>query len=280
MPQRILNMIIDFHTHIFPDKIAVQTVEKLKSYLCDAGEECAAYTNGTLSSLKASMKKAGIDISVILPVVTNPKQFDSINRFSAEKNNRDGIIAFGGIHPDNESPEEKLDFIKSLGLQGIKLHPDYQETYVNDEKYIRIIRHAEKIGLITLIHAGYDVLSPDDIHCTPERAIDMLRKVEAKRDNKIILAHLGGHKGAEESFKKLCGENVWLDTSYVLDKIEPDFLIKMFEKHGFDKILFASDSPWGDQKKFAQTLMSLDISEENKEKIFHKNAEHLFALNL
>ena len=32
-------MIIDFHTHIFPDKIAVGTVEKLKGYLCDAGEE-------------------------------------------------------------------------------------------------------------------------------------------------------------------------------------------------------------------------------------------------
>ncbi len=273
-------MIIDFHTHIFPDKIAIPTVEKLKSYLCDAGEECAAYTNGTLDSLKESMKKSGVDKSVILPVVTNPKQFESINLFSAEKNNKDGIIAFGGIHPDNENPEEKLDFIKSLGLKGIKLHPDYQGTYVNDEKYIRIIRYAEKIGLITLIHAGYDVLSPDDIHCTPDRAIDMLEKVGAKEDNKIILAHLGGHKGAKESFEKLCGVNVWLDTSYVLNKIPGELLIKMFEKHGFDKILFASDSPWGDQKSFVETLSALDISEENKEKIFHRNAEHLFALNL
>lgn len=273
-------MIIDFHTHIFPDKIAVATVDKLKSYLCDAGEECAAYTDGTLTSLRESMKKAGVDKSVILPVVTNPKQFDSINRFSAEVDKENDIIAFGGIHPDNESPEEKLDYIKSLGLKGIKLHPDYQGTYINDEKYVRIIRYAEEIGLITLIHAGYDVLSPDDIHCTPDRAIDMLKKVEAKENNKIILAHLGGHRGAEESFEKLCGENVWLDTSYVLNKIEPQLLIRMFEKHGFDKILFASDSPWGGQKSFVETLEKLDISEKNKDKIFYKNAEHLFALNL
>lgn len=273
-------MIIDFHTHIFPDKIAVPTVEKLKGYLCDAGEECAAYTNGTLTSLRESMKKAGVDKSVILPVVTNPKQFDSINRFSYEVDKESDIIAFGGIHPDNENPEEKLDYIKSLGLKGIKLHPDYQGTYVNDEKYIRIIRYAEEIGLITLIHAGYDVLSPDDIHCTPDRAIDMLSKVEAKENNKIILAHLGGHRGAEENFEKLCGRNVWLDTSYVLNKIPSELLIRMFEKHGFDKILFASDSPWGDQKSFVETLEKLDISEENKEKIFHGNAEHLFALNL
>lgn len=273
-------MVIDFHTHIFPDKIAVQTVEKLKSYLCEAGEECAAYTNGTLASLKESMKEAGVDKSVILPVVTNPKQFESINRFSAEKDSEDGIIAFGGIHPDNENPEEKLDYIKALGLKGIKLHPDYQGTYVNDEKYIRIIRHAEKIGLITLIHAGYDVLSPDNIHCTPDRALDMLSKVDATENNRIVLAHLGGHKGAEESFEKLCGRNVWLDTSYVLNKIEPSLLINMFEKHGYDKILFASDSPWGDQKSFVEALKNLDISEENKEKIFFRNANHLFALNL
>lgn len=273
-------MIIDFHTHIFPDKIAIATVEKLKTYLCDAGEECAAYTDGTLASLRESMKKAGVDKSVILPVVTNPKQFDSINCFSAEVNNESDIIAFGGIHPDNENPEEKLDYIKTLGLKGIKLHPDYQGTYVNDEKYIRIIRYAEEIGLITLIHAGYDVLSPDNIHCTPDRAIDMLRKVEAKENNKIILAHLGGHRGAEESFEKLCGKNVWLDTSYVLNKIPSELLIRMFEKHGFDRILFASDSPWGDQKSLVQTLEKLDISEENKEKIFCRNAEHLFTLNL
>lgn len=273
-------MIIDFHTHIFPDKIASATVDKLKSYLCDAGEECAAYTDGTLASLRESMKKAGVDKSVILPVVTNPKQFDSINHFSAEVNKESDIIAFGGIHPDNECPEEKLDYIKSLGLKGIKLHPDYQGTYINDEKYVRIIRYAEEIGLITLIHAGYDVLSPDNIHCTPDRAIDMLEKTGAGNNNKIILAHLGGHRGAEESFEKLCGRNVWLDTSYVLNKIPSEFVIHMFEKHGFDKILFASDSPWGDQKSFVETLENLDISEENKHKIFCRNAEHLFALNL
>ncbi len=273
-------MVIDFHTHIFPDKIAKATVEKLKSYLCEQGEECMAYTDGTLSCLLSSMKKAGVDKSVILPVVTNPKQFESINRFSAEMNNVDGIIAFGGIHPDNENPEEKLDYIKSLGLKGIKLHPDYQDTYINDEKYIRIIRHAEKIGLITVIHAGYDVLSPDNLHCPIDFALDMLRKVGSKGETKIVLAHLGGLRAGEECLRKLAGQNVYLDVSYVLNKTEPELLKKIFEKHGYDKILFASDSPWGDQSAFVRTLNNLDISEENKNKIFYGNAAHLNALNL
>lgn len=273
-------MIIDFHTHIFPDKIAKPTVEKLKSYLCDAGEECAAYTDGTLGSLLSSMKEAGISKSVILPVVTNPKQFDSINRFSKETDSQNGIIAFGGIHPDNENPEEKLDYIKSLGLKGIKLHPDYQNTYINDEKYIRIIRYAQKIGLITVIHAGYDVLSPDNLHCPIDMALEMLEKVGNGENTKIVLAHLGGLRAGEECLEKLAGQNVYLDVSYVLNKTEPELLKKIFEKHGFDKILFASDSPWGEQKAFVETLKKLDISEENRNKIFHENANRLLALNL
>lgn len=272
-------MIIDFHTHIFPEKIAKATIEKLKTYLCEQGEECMAYTEGTLGSLLSSMKKAGVDKSVILPVVTNPKQFESINRFSAEIHN-EKIIAFGGIHPDNENPEEKLDYIKSLGLKGIKLHPDYQGTYINDEKYISIIRHAEKIGLITVIHAGYDVLSPDNLHCPVDFALEMLQKVGNTKDTKIVLAHLGGLRAGEECLEKLAGQDVYLDVSYVLNKTEPDLLIKIFEKHGFDKILFASDSPWGDQKAFVETLNNLDISQENKNKIFYENAARLTALNL
>lgn len=274
------NMIIDFHTHIFPEKIAKPTIEKLKGYLCEQGEECSTYTDGTIDSLFNSMKESGVDKSVILPVVTAPHQFESINRFSAAAGEREGFIAFGGIHPDNDNIEEKLDYIKALGMKGIKLHPDYQNTYINDERYIKIISYAEKIGLITVIHCGYDPLSPQDLHCPVDLALEMLEKVGAGKENKIVLAHMGGHHSFEESFEKLCGKNVWLDTSYVMNKIEPSFLVKMFKKHGFDKILFATDSPWGNQKEFVKTLQELNISNEEREKIAYKNATHLLTLNL
>ncbi len=273
-------MIIDFHTHIFPEKIAKAAIEKLKGFLKDAGEECIAYTEGTIDSLKNSMRESGIDKSVLLPVVTDPRQFESINRFSASFDGKDGIISFGGIHPDNENIEEKLEFIKSLGLKGIKLHPDYQNTYINDEKYLRILRCAESLGLISVIHSGYDVMSPDDKHCSIDRALDMLEKVTDGKDNKIVLAHMGDMKAKQEALERLCGKNVYLDTSYILDKYEPEFFIKMCEKHSFDKVLFASDSPWGNQKSFREILEKLDISEENREKLSYKNAERLLTLSL
>ena len=66
-------MIIDFHTHMFPDKIAKGTLDFLES-VC----KTHPYTDGTSEGLKASTEEAGIDISVALPIVTKLSQFASI----------------------------------------------------------------------------------------------------------------------------------------------------------------------------------------------------------
>ena len=39
-------------------------------------------------------------------------------------------------------------------MKGIKLHPDYQDTYFNDIRYKRIISYATELGLIISVHAG------------------------------------------------------------------------------------------------------------------------------
>ena len=71
-------MIIDIHTHTYPEKIAGKAVELL------VGRSGAkAHTDGTLGGLKLSTANAGIDISVVLPVVTSPKQTEHINDVAA-----------------------------------------------------------------------------------------------------------------------------------------------------------------------------------------------------
>ena len=69
---------IDFHTHMFPEKIAAKTLAFL-------AERCQTEpaTNGMADGLLASTEEAGLDCSVVLPVVTKPSQFDSINRFAS-----------------------------------------------------------------------------------------------------------------------------------------------------------------------------------------------------
>jgi len=106
-------MIIDFHTHVFPDKIASRTIEKLEEV-----SSLDAYTDGTFQSLLAEMKESLVDISVILPVVTKPEQFNTINATSVKINEgyREIVLSFGGIHPDSPDPKEQLRQIKKMGL--------------------------------------------------------------------------------------------------------------------------------------------------------------------
>ena len=165
-------MVIDFHTHTFPDKIAAQTIKLLS----EKGNT-KPYREGTLNSLKESMNKSGVDYSVVFPVATTPHQVESINRLSAEENGKDGIFFAGAIHPDCENIEEILDFIKANGLFGIKIHPDYQGVYFDDERYIRIMREAAKRNLITVTHAGIDIGYPDDVHCTPQMVLNVLDRL-------------------------------------------------------------------------------------------------------
>ena len=158
-------MIIDAHTHIFPDKIAEKSIKTLETI----GNE-KAVIGGTAGDLLEYMTYSGVDISVVLPVVTKPEQFNSINRFAAELNKNERIISFAGIHPLCENINKKLDFIKEHGFKGIKLHPDYQKTDITDEGYVKILAGCRERGLIAVIHAGIDPASPEHVHCPPDKS--------------------------------------------------------------------------------------------------------------
>lgn len=267
-------IIIDSHTHIFPDKIAKATIEKLESF----SPLARSATDGTLSGLLASMDKGNIDYSVVLPVVTAPKQFDSINSF-ATRNNHGRLICFGGIHPDCENIPSKVAQIKSLGLYGIKLHPDYQSTYVDDERYIEIVREALKNDLLITFHAGVDIGMPETVHCSPDRAARLLDAVKDlnQGEPRIIFAHFGGHAMADEVMRHLCGRNCMFDTAFTLMHEVPHKLEQIIKSHGAEKILFATDSPWSDQKESVERLCSLSITDQEKNLIIGENAARIFG---
>ncbi|MBR6514549.1 MAG: amidohydrolase family protein [Clostridia bacterium] len=263
-------MIIDFHTHNFPDKIAASVIAKLEST-----GNMKASTDGTLDGLKLSMKQSGIDYSVVLPVMTSTKQFESVNRYASETNGKDGIISFGGIHPDNDNIEEKLDHIKNLGLPGIKIHPDYQGVFIDDARYIRIIRYAVKIGLYVTTHAGFDPAFPEIVRCTPERTLNMLNEVydgKEPEEPRIILAHLGSLDETDKVIDMIAGKTLYLDTAVMLDKIPEEKTLHLIRKHGVDKILFATDCPWADQTKFVKIINNLDLTAQERDMITHMNA--------
>ena len=148
-------MVIDFHTHVFPDKIAPRAIEKLS----DASGGLYPYTDGTADGLASRMRESGVDVSVVLSIATNAHQQKSVNDFAATLNARTEFVAFGSVHPTAPDALEELDRIASLGLRGVKLHPDYQGFDADDDKMIPIYKRISSLGLFTVFHAGVDLAS-------------------------------------------------------------------------------------------------------------------------
>lgn len=273
-------MVIDFHTHVFPERMAAATVAHLEK---ESGLKAA--TNGTLDELITSMDESGVDCSIIVPVVTSPRQFSGINRFAQEINEEYGelqksglprLISFGGIHPDSEDYREQMKTLKSMGFAGIKLHPDYQGVNFDDIRYKRIVAMAGELDMIVLVHAGIDIGIPEPVRCTPAMSARLIKDTQP---DKLVLAHLGGWEMWDEVEELLVGSKAFLDTAFIQRYIDREQFCRIVTNHGSDRILFATDSPWSEQKEAVEWLRSSDLSAEVKDAIFYENAVKLLGKN-
>ena len=269
-------MIIDFHTHVFPDKIAEKTIAILS-----AKSGFTACYNGTVAGLVGEMEKGDADLAVTLPVLTAPAQFDSVLRFASAinegfKDKEKRLISFAGIHPACDDIEGKMKQIKDSGFLGVKIHPDYQDTFIDDDGYVRILRAARELDLIVVTHSGVDAGYKDmPVRCTPERVKRVIGKVGHE---KFVLAHYGANEMSNEVFNELCGENVYFDTAFTLGHVSEADFRKILAKHGEDKILFATDAPWCSIKESVEVLRSYNLGKITEEKILSGNAKKLLGL--
>lgn len=270
-------MIIDFHTHIFPDKVAAKAIPKLADII-----HLAPSMDGTIHGLLDSMEKAGVDVSVVLPTITDPHQFDSILKFASYVNETYGeasgprLVSFAGVHPASDDYKEQLRLVSREGFKGIKLHPNYQGFLFDDIRYMRLIYAASELGLAVLTHAGFDPYTPTQDYCTPDMVLHVLDETAPP---KLILAHMGSNQNYDESERRLCGKNVYLDTAYSLMHMPEDQLVRMIRLHGADKILFGTDTPWSSQKDSVEKILNLEeLSQQEKEQLLGKNAAKLLNL--
>ncbi|MBQ8200142.1 MAG: amidohydrolase family protein [Clostridia bacterium] len=278
-------MIIDFHAHTFPDKIAAAAVSKLeqKAHAC-------SHSDGTREGLLRCMRSAGIDHAVVLPVATNPLKCASMNDTSHALNGWDNLTYFAAIHPDAPDWHEELGRAKQLGFKGVKIHPVYQDVAIDDPRFVRILARCGELGLLVVMHGGADIGFPGVEKCSPamlRRALDQAGPVT------LVAAHMGGWRNWQEVPEHLLDTCVYLDTAYTLGSIAPiddhyapeelpmladERFCELVRIFGSQRVLFGTDSPWDDMGACVARIRNLPLTEVEKTDIFSANARKLLSM--
>lgn len=261
-------MIIDFHAHIYPSKIAEKATKSVGDFY-DLNMDC----NGSSESLVESGSKIGVSNYVVHSVATKPSQVESINNYILEQCKLfPQFIGFASIHPDYDNFEAELKRCKFEGMKGVKIHPDFQKFQVDSSVMDDIYDCISSLGLVLLVHAGdcrFDFSGP-------KRIANVLVN---HPDLKLVAAHFGGFTEWDASCEYLLGKNVWFDTSSTLFKLPIEKADKMIREHGVEKMLFGSDFPmWNHEGEF-ERFNKLDLSDKEKEAVLYTNAKNLLNLS-
>lgn len=261
-------MIVDFHTHAFPDELAKRAVSGLAS---EAYRLLAPVSDGTVAGLIKNMDDWGIGVSVVQPVVTKQSQTQNTNLWAASVAS-DRLVCFGGVFPHTDDYKRDIDFVVSLGLKGLKFHAEYQDFIIDEPNMLKVYDYALSKGLIILHHAGFDVAFRPPYKSSPKRFLNI---INAMKGGVIIASHLGGctQWGDVEHF--LAGTDIYLDTSMGLEFYSEEQFLRILEKHGADKMLFASDSPWSHAGNEIKHLNALPIPKADKIAILGGNAQRI-----
>lgn len=241
--------IIDAHTHIYPPKIAVKAAENIGRFY-----GLPAYCSGGEDELLEKGTRLGVSRFLICSVATVPHQVSFINEFiaTAQGEHPDRFIGFGALHPDCDVAAETEKLV-SLGLSGIKLHPDFQKFNIDDRAAYPMYEEAVARNLPILFHMGDDRYT----YSAPFRLVNILDDFPQLR---VIAAHLGGYRVWDQARGILKRDNVWFDASSTLPLIGPERSVDQIRHFGADRVFFGTDFPLWDYDKEFSRFFELPLS--------------------
>lgn len=253
--------IIDFHTHIYPQKVAQKATDSIsKFYELEGGGMC-----GTAEQLIERGDIAGISEFVVLPVAIKSDHVRNINHFITEQvaeNPR--FYGFGTVHADMENICEEFEYIKDNGLLGIKMHPDTQLFNIDDERLFPLYAMAE--GKLPIIfHTGdprYDFSHPARLR----RVLDKFPELE------VIAAHFGGYSMQDTAYKYLKDTKCYFDISSSLMFMKQGEAEHYINAYGAERMLYGTDFPLWDPVVEVKRFLSLQLTDSQFDKISHQNA--------
>lgn len=253
-------MIIDAHAHIYPDKISDKAVKNVGDFYL-LGMQCG----GTVQELLSIGKSAGIDRFLVHSPALSAARVRSINDYiSQECRIHPELIGFGTLHADMENPEIEISRMKSLGLKGIKIHPDSQRFHLDDPRMMSIYRILEAEKLPVLFHTGdyrYD-------YSHPRRLVHVMHTYP----NLVCIAsHYGGWSIYDLAMEFLRDESCYLDMSSSFAFLGMQRAKELIELYTPGRMLFGSDFPMWNPGSELDLFHSMGFSKAEEEAMCYSN---------
>ena len=265
-----MQKIVNAHCHIYPEKIASKAVIGIKDFY-----DLDMSLNGTVNDLIKDGNKIGVTHYLIHSVATTPKQVKSINEFISEsvKIQPNLFTGFGTLHPDSDDIQADFDYLIELGLKGVKLHPDFQQFALNDDKSFEIGKIINDANVPVLIHCGdfrYDFSNPSQLKPFLNEFPDLT----------VIGAHFAGWSMWEYATEQLSDvENLYVDLSSSLYALSSQVALDLIHSYGSDKVLWGTDYPMWDSVSEMEYFNKIKLNETEKSQILYKNASKLLKLD-
>ncbi len=281
-------MIIDVHTHIFPEEI----INNREKFFKGENEFKSIYENSnakmiTAEQLISQMNENNIDYSVIFGFPWNNIKYAKLNNdyiIEAVKKYPNRFIGFCCLNPLSQKAIYEVERCFSCGLKGVgeiafylnDIHKEIVESLEN------IMDICNKYDYPFMLHTNEPVG-----HEYPGKADMKLKNIynfiKTYSDNKIILAHLGGGIFFYKTMKKEVDEvlkNVYYDTAAVPFLYKNEIYYESLKFAGDDKILFGSDYPLINPKRYFKDIDNILNDSNLKIKLKGENAKKLFKLDL
>ena len=259
--------IIDFHAHIYPQKIAQKAVQSVGEFY-----NIKMDGEGTAKGLLKRGRECGIEGYVVHSVAVTAGRVEAINDYIADEcKKHKEFFGFGTMHADLEDKIKEAERLCTLGLRGVKIHPDTQLFNMDDERMFELYDYLQQNNLPLLIHCGdyrYDFSHPRRL----KRLLKEFPKLTA------VGAHFGGWSVCDLAYEYLENERCFLDTSSSFEFTGMRRAKELIRMYGAERMVFGTDFPMWDAKDELEKFYSMELTDEENELILHKNAERILGI--
>ena len=281
---------IDVHTHLWDPAISPQYMADYFQKKKEAGKEICMTAEELLAHMDRNGIQKAIDLTLAFHSMMTNLELKTLHSYTSEqvKKSKGRLVAFFTVNPFEDNVMEYVEkYTEKDKFVGLKLHPNIQEFFPDDERLRNIYKYLEEKRMPVLFHTGGIGLSGirdcfgnldaiDHIACEfPELPIIMghAGRIDYRRTAELLRKHPNVYADISTNFSRLHGKE-WLMLKELME------IVKIWCGNT-EKLLFGSDYPFYSQDQTTEIVR--DFTKHNElftvlersdvDALMNKNAE-------